>query len=157
LFLPGGKPVAAGATWKNPDLAQVLRRIADKGPAGFYEGRTAELFAAEMKKGKGLVTAADLKAYEAKWRDPIEFSYHGHRIVSMPPPSWGGVTLAILCGLLEGYALGKRAWHKPEHLQPMFEAMRRAFAARNATLGDPDFVTNPTDKLLSREWLDAQR
>ena len=157
LFLPGGKPLAAGATWKNPDLAQVLKRIADKGPAGFYEGRTAELTAAEMKRGKGIVTSVDLKAYEAKWREPIEFSYHGHHIVSMPPPSSGGVTLGILCGILDGYELGKRAWHSPEHLQPMFEAMRRAFAARNATLGDPDFVTNPTDRLLSREWLDAQR
>lgn len=157
LFLPGGKPLEAGSTWKNPDLAAVLRRIAENGPDGFYKGRTAELLVAEMKRGKGLITRADLEAYEAKWRTPIEFSYRGHRIVSMPPPSSGGVTLGMLCGLLEGYDLGKRAWHSPEHLQLVFEAMRRAFAARNASLGDPDFVQNPVDRLLSREWLDAQR
>jgi gamma-glutamyltranspeptidase/glutathione hydrolase len=157
LFLPGGKPLAAGSTWKNPDLAAVLRRISEKGPAGFYEGKTAELVVAEMKRGKGLITAQDLKAYEAKWRTPIEFDYRGHRVVSMPPPSSGGVTLGIMCGILEGFELGKRGFQSPEHLQPVFEAMRRAFAARNATLGDPDVVQNPVDRLLSRQWLDAQR
>lgn len=157
LFLPGGKPVAAGERWKNPDLAAVLERIADKGPRAFYTGRTAELVVAEMKRGKGLVTAADLKAYDAKWRDPIEFTYRGHRVVSMPPPSSGGITLAMMCGILEGYPLGERRWHSPEHLQPVFEAMRRAFAARNSTLGDPDFVSNPLERLMSAEWLAAQR
>ena len=90
LFLPKGAPLAEGATWKNPDLAAALERIAEKGPAGFYEGRTADLFVAEMKRGGGLVTKADLAGYKAKWRTAVEFDYRGHHVISMPPPSSGG-------------------------------------------------------------------
>jgi gamma-glutamyltranspeptidase/glutathione hydrolase len=157
LFLPGGKAPAAGVVFKNPDLAATLERIADQGPAGFYAGKTAELLVAEMKRGKGLISAADLKAYEAKWREPIEFAYRGRKVLSMPPPSSGGVTLGIMCGLLESFDIGKKPFQSPEHLQPVFEAMRRAFAARNATLGDPDVVKNPVEQLLSKAWLDQQR
>ncbi len=79
LFLPGGAPPAVGATWRDPDLANVLRRIAasDKGPSGFYEGPVAETIARTMKEGGGLVSQDDLKAYRAKWRTPIEFEYRG--------------------------------------------------------------------------------
>ena len=157
LFLPNGAPVAAGSTWKNPDLAKALRRIAEKGPAGFYEGPTAALIAAEMKRGKGLITTADLKAYTAKWRPPVEFTYRGHRVTSMPPPSSGGVTLAMMSHILEGYDLKKLGWNAPERLHLVVESMRRAFTARNARLGDPDFVKNPLDELLSPEWATAQR
>src|SRR6202042_3108967 len=75
LFLPGGQPPAAGSTWKNPDLAVVLRRIAADGPKGFYQGPTADAIVAEMKADGGYVTLADLKGYEAKWRTPLELSY----------------------------------------------------------------------------------
>ena len=146
-----------GSTWKNPDLARVLERIAEKGAAGFYEGPTAEAIASEMKAHGGLVTLDDLHAYQAKWRTPLAFDYHGTHVVAMPPPSSGGVTLAMIAHILEGYDLPHGAWHSAAELHTMFEAMRRAFAARNARLGDPDFVQNPLGELLSPAWAEAQR
>jgi gamma-glutamyltranspeptidase/glutathione hydrolase len=157
LFYPGGVALTVGSRWKNPDLAVVLRRIADKGPAGFYEGPTAEAIAAEMKRGGGIITTDDLKGYRAKWRDPIEFTYRGQKIVSMPPPSSGGVTLAMICHIVEGYELGKMGWHSPNELHFVFESMRRAYVARNQKLGDPDFVSLPISDLLSDSWAKGQR
>jgi len=157
IYYPGGVPLAAGARLKNPDLAVTLRRIADKGPAGFYEGPTAEMIVAEMKRGGGIISADDLKAYKAKWRDPIEFTYRGQKIVSMPPPSSGGVTLAMICHIVEGFDLGKLGWHSPNELHFVFESMRRAYVARNQKLGDPDFVKMPIDELMSDAWAKAQR
>jgi len=157
LFLPGGEPLKEGTHWSNPELAVVLERIAAKGPPGFYEGPTAELVAAEMKRGNGLLTTADLAEYRAKWRAPVTFEYRGLPIISMGPPSSGGVTLAMMAHILEGYDPGKLAFHSPEELHLIFEAMRRAFVARNEKLGDPDFVTNPLARLLSPAWADEQR
>jgi gamma-glutamyltranspeptidase/glutathione hydrolase len=157
LFYPGGEAPKPGSTWKNPDLAKVLERIADKGAAGFYEGPTAQAIAKEMKSHGGLVTAADLKGYEAKWRAPLAFTYRGQRIVAMPPPSSGGVTIAMMTHILEGYDLGKMPWHGTEETHYDVEAMRRAFAARNAKLGDPDFVKNPLDELLAPAWAEKAR
>jgi gamma-glutamyltranspeptidase / glutathione hydrolase len=157
LFLPNGAAPAVGSTLKNPDLGRTLRRIAEKGPKGFYEGETAALLVKEMEANNGLITAQDLAAYRAKWRQPLAFEYRGHRIVSMPPPSSGGVTLAMIAHVLEPYDLPALGWHSPAHLHFEVEAMRRAFAARNARLGDPDFVKNPLDELLSPAWAARQR
>jgi gamma-glutamyltranspeptidase / glutathione hydrolase len=157
IYVPNGAPLEKGALLRNPDLAATLKRVADKGPKGFYEGQTADLVAAEMKRGEGLITREDLKAYKAKWRTPIELDYRGHHLTAMPPPSSGGVTLGMICHILSGYELGKEAWHSPRALHLTFEAMRRAFLARNAKLGDPDFVINPTETLLSEAWATSQR
>jgi gamma-glutamyltranspeptidase/glutathione hydrolase len=157
LFLPGDKPLQEGTHWQNPDLAVTLDRIAAKGPAGFYEGPTAEMIAAEMKRGSGLITLDDLRAYQAKWRAPVIFDYRGLRAISMGPPSSGGVTLAMMAHVLDGYELGRLPFHGKEELHLVFEAMRRAFVARNEQLGDPDFVANPTERLLSPEWATEQR
>lgn len=156
LYLPGGAPLAEGSTLKNPALAATLRRIADQGPSGFYEGPTAALIVEEMQRGKGLITAADLRGYRAKWRPVVTFDYRGYTVASMPPPSSGGVTLGMICGILKDEELSKRAWLSADHLHPVIEAMRRAFAARNAALGDPDFVENPTELLLSEGWAKQQ-
>lgn len=156
LFFPNGNPPAAGSTFKNPELAAVLRRI-EAGPQGFYEGPTAASIVKQMKEEGGLITAADLKKYRAKWRKPLEFTYRGHKLASMPPPSSGGVTIAMMTHILEGYDLGKMGFQSPEHLHHVFEAMRRAYAARNAKLGDPDFVKMPLDELLSDAWAKEQR
>ncbi|MFO0741586.1 MAG: gamma-glutamyltransferase [Labilithrix sp.] len=156
LFFPNGQPLAKGTIFKNPELAAVLKRIV-KGPAGFYEGPTAEAMAKQMKEEGGLITLADLKGYKAKWRKPIELTYRGHKIVSMPPPSSGGVTMAMIAHILEGYDLKSKGFQSPEALHYVFEAMRRAYAARNAKLGDPDFVKMPLDELLSDKWAKAQQ
>jgi len=156
LFFPGGAAPAKGSTWKNPELAAVLRRI-EKGPKGFYAGPTAEAIVAQMKADGGYITLADLDRYRAKWRTPISLTYRGHTVTSMPPPSSGGVTLAMICHILEGYELGKMPHQSPEELHVVFEAMRRAYAARNAKLGDPDFVKMPLDRLLGDAWAKEQR
>jgi gamma-glutamyltranspeptidase / glutathione hydrolase len=156
LFFPNGAPLAKGSTWKNPELATVLKRI-EKGPAGFYEGPTAAAIVAQMKEEGGIVTLDDLKKYKAKWRKPLEFTYRGHKVTSMPPPSSGGVTLAMIAHILEGFDIGKNGFQSPEALHYTFESMRRAYAARNAKLGDPDFVKMPLDELLGKQWADAQR
>ncbi len=157
LFLPGGAPLAAGATFRDPDLAAVLRRVAAEGPAGFYEGPVAETLAHAMKESGGLISADDLKAYRARWRTPVEYDYRGHHVVGMPPPSSGGVTQAMIAHLLEGWDLRACGWHSAAHVHLVAEAMRRAFAARNAKLGDPDFVTMPLERLLSPAWTAQQR
>ncbi|WP_394836810.1 gamma-glutamyltransferase [Pendulispora rubella] len=157
LYFPNGALPAKGSVFKNPELAATLKRIAAKGAPGFYEGPTADAIVAQMKAGNGIITKADLKAYKAKWRTPIEFNYRGHKIISMPPPSSGGVTLAMICHILEAYDLGKLGWQSPEELHLVIEAMRRAFAARNEKLGDPDFVKLPLEQLLSEQWATEQR
>ncbi len=157
LFFPNGELPAKGTLFKNPDIAAVLRRIAEKGPAGFYEGPTAAAIVAQMKSEGGILTAADLKGYQAKWRTPLEVSYRGYKMNVMPPPSSGGVTLAMICHILEGIDLKTLGWQSPEALHFIFEAMRRSYAARNAKLGDPDFVKMPLDELLSEAWAKDQR
>ena len=153
LFLPGGEPLAEGSTWKNPDLAAVLTRIAERGPEGFYEGETADLIVAEMQRGGGIITHDDLKAYQAKWRTPVKLEYRGHTLISMPPPSSGGVTIALMAGILEPYQLNARPWHSADAVHLTAEAMRRAFAVRNHYLGDPDFVNVPIADLLSESHI----
>lgn len=157
LFLPGGQPLRAGALWRNPDLAAVLRRVADRGPAGFYQGETADLIAKEMQRGDGIMTKQDLAAYAPEWRDPVTFLYRGYRVVSMPPASSGGITLALIANILEGYDLHALGWHSPEALHLVTEAMRRAFADRNHYLGDPDFVDIPRKQLLSMAYAEKRR
>jgi len=157
LFLPNGAPPAIGSTWRNPDLANVLRRIAEKGPAGFYGGPVAAAIADGMKVNGGILTAADLAAYHTKWRDPIEFEYRGRRIVGMPLPSSGGLTMAMIAHLLSSWDVRSLGWHSAAQVHLAAEAMRRAFAARNAKLGDPDFVANPSAELLSEGWANEQR
>lgn len=149
IYLPDGEPLGRGEMLRNPDLAATLSRISEKGSEGFYEGRTADLLVDEMRRGGGIITHEDLKRYRARWREPVVFDYRGHRVVSMPPPSSGGVTLGILANILAGYDLRASGWHQPESLHLLAEAMRRAFADRNHYLGDSDFVSVPRDRLLS--------
>jgi gamma-glutamyltranspeptidase/glutathione hydrolase len=156
LFLPGGAPPAVGTTWRNPDLAGLLRRIAAEGPSAFYSGSAADVLGRAMKDGGGIMTAADLRAYQAKWRDPLEYHYRGRTLVGMPPPSSGAITMAMIVGLLTPWDLRALGWHSAGHVHLVAECMRRAFAARNARLGDPDFVKNPVAELLSDDWAQDQ-
>lgn len=150
IFCPEGYSPAPGSLWRNPDLAATLERIAGGGAAEFYTGTTATLIAEEMTRGGGLITREDLARYRALWRQPVRFSYRGYAVLSAPPSSSGGVTLAVLMTILEGYdlpALGSSV--DAIHLKT--EAMRRAYADRNEFLADPDFVRVAVDSLLSPE------
>ena len=155
IWVPGRVPRETGATVAIPQLAVALERIRDSGADGFYKGETAAAIAEEMKAGEGLITLADLAAYQAVWRDPIRVSYRGRSIVTMPPPSSGGIVLAMTAGMMEATDVGKLTWHGPEHVHLLAEVWRRAFAARNELLGDPAFVKDmPIAKLTSKAYLD---
>jgi gamma-glutamyltranspeptidase / glutathione hydrolase len=156
-FLPGGEVPAVGSRFRQPELAATLGRIAARGRAGFYEGRTADLLVEEMRRGGGIITHEDLAAYEAAWREPIQVSYRGHTLISMPPPSSGGVILAAAARILEGFHLGGMEYHSPEHVHLLVEAWKRVYADRNTYLADPDFVALPLDRLVSDEYAAERR
>ena len=147
LYLRAGKPLRTGTHWRNPELGQTLRAIATAGADSFYRGVIADLIVAEMEAGGGLLTHADLAAYAPVWREPLTLEYRGFEIVTMPPPSSGGVALALIAGQLEQYDLGALGWHSAAALHVQAEAMRRAFAIRNTALGDPDFAPLSIDSL----------
>ena len=157
LLLPDeGQPPAVGSHLSLPELAASLRRIAERGADGFYTGDTAALIVAEMGRLGGLITAEDLAGYRAQWREPLTFEYRGHRVLTTPLPS-GGPTLELVCHLLEPYDLAAAGRASPAQLHLLAEALRRAFAARNAYFGDPDRVEVPVAMLLSEEWAAGQR
>ena len=151
LFLRNGKFVAVGDTWRAPELAAVLRRIAERGRDGFYTGETADLIVAAMKRSGGIISHEDLAGYQAIWRTPLEFDYRGRRVVSMPPVSSGGLTLALVLGILDRSDIGALGWRSAESIHLLAEAERRAFARRNNLLGDPAFVKIPVASFMSRD------
>jgi gamma-glutamyltranspeptidase/glutathione hydrolase len=148
-FLPGGAPPAIGSTFRQPDLARTLERIRDRGQRGFYTGWVADSLVAEMRRGGGIISHADLLSYRAVWRTPLRLSYRGHTVLAMPPVSSGGVTLGIILNIMEGWPrlppFGSAALL---HLEA--EAMRRAYIERNRHLGDPAFVRAPVARLISK-------
>ena len=152
IFYPGGEPPRVGSLFEQPILANTLRQIATGGKAAFYSGRIADLIVQEMRDNGGLITHDDLIRYQAKWREPISFEYRGHTIISMPPPSSGGVTIAETLNILEGYNLRELGFNSPESIHLIVEAFRRAFADRNYYLGDPDYVDMPVERLISDEY-----
>ena len=148
--------IQAGDTLKIPVLAQTLKRIAENGRDEFYKGETAKILAKHMQEKGGIITEEDLASYEAVWRDPVDFTYRGHRVISMAPPSSGGMTLAQILKMLEPYNLTELGHHSPEYIQLVVEAERRAYADRNFYLGDPDFVQIPVNKLLDKDYLKSR-
>jgi gamma-glutamyltranspeptidase/glutathione hydrolase len=157
-FSNGGTPFAPGDILRQPDLARTLDRIAADGPKGFYEGETARLVEKEMRAGGGLITQADLRAYKARSVPPLVGEYRGHRILSMPPISSGGVALIQMLNILEGYDLASRGYGSAETVHLVVESMRRAFADRAAHLGDPAFNPDmPVDRLTSKEYAASLR
>ncbi len=152
-FSKNGAPYQAGDTLKQPDLARTLERIADEGPAGFYEGETAALLEKEMKANGGLITREDLKNYQAHQRAPIRGTYRGYDVIGMPPPSSGGISVQMMLNVLEGSDLKSNGYGSARNLHLIAESMRRAFADRAQHLGDPDFVkTMPVDRLISKAY-----
>lgn len=142
-----------GDTLKQPDLANTLKLIRDFGRNGFYSGKTASLIDEAMKRGNGLITQKDLKDYSAQWRKPLTGEYRAFKIITIPPPSSGGIILLQLLGMTENYTFHRSAFHSPEQVHLMTEAERRAFADRAQYMGDPDFVRVPVKGLLNRKYL----
>lgn len=151
-----GNPYEAGDRFRQPDLAASLERIRDKGRAGFYEGLTADLIVAEMRRGGGLITHKDLAAYESVWREPVTGRYRGYEIVSMPPPSSGGVLLVQMLNMLEPYDIGGMGFGSAAAAHHLIEAERRAYADRAEYLGDPDFYPVPVARLTAKDYARAR-
>ncbi|MEO6524350.1 MAG: gamma-glutamyltransferase [Mucilaginibacter sp.] len=135
------------------DLAKTLEQIRDKGRSGFYKGIVAEQIVAEMKSGGGLISMADLKAYHSVWRKPITGTYKDYKIITMPPPSSGGIALISLLRSIEKYPVHRWGYNQDSTVQLMVEAERRVYADRSKYLGDPDFFKVPVDSLLRNNYI----
>ncbi|MEM8552670.1 MAG: gamma-glutamyltransferase [Pseudomonadota bacterium] len=152
MFYPGGSAPAAGDTLKLPALAQTLQRIADQGPAGFYEGPVAEAIVNTVNAFGGRMSVEDLAAYTPRVREPVTGTFKDYTIVSMPPPSSGGVHLIQMLNILEDAPFGTYGLNSADMIHAMAEAKRRAYADRAVYLGDPDFVDVPVEALTSKEY-----
>ncbi len=152
IFLNHGAPYKAGQKIVQKDLAHTLKLISEKGAAGFYLGPVGSAIVASMRAGNGIITQADLNEYSTRELKPIECTYRGYGIVSAPPPSSGGVTLCEMLNILEGYPLQELGYRSAQAVQYQIEAMRHAYVDRNSYLGDPDFVKNPVDHLLDKNY-----
>jgi gamma-glutamyltranspeptidase/glutathione hydrolase len=152
-----GVPYAAGERMQLADLSRTLARIRDQGRDGFYRGETARLIAEDMRANGGLITEADLAAYEAKERAPVRGTYRGYEVISMPPPSSGGIALVEMLNILEGYDLAAAGHNSPRAVHLLAESMRRAFLDRARFVGDPDFTDVPVARLTDKAYAAALR
>ncbi len=144
-----------GELFKQPEMAQTLERIADKGVSEFYQGKTADLLVAQMQSDKGLITKQDLKDYKAVWREPMAVSWRGNVVYTAPPPSSGGVALAQLLGIKENRAADFKgvAHNSAQYIHLLAEIEKRVFADRADYLGDPAFTKVPVDQLVAKDYL----
>ncbi len=140
IFLPGGVPLKAGDVLRQPELADTLAQISEKGPDAIYHGPIGARIVAASQAGGGILTLADLAHYKTRELPPVSCAYRGYTIVSAPPPSSGGVTLCEILNILGGYDLGAMGFHSAAEIHVLVEAMRHAYRDRNNRLGDPDFV-----------------
>ena len=146
----------AGDTLVQKELAQTLKRIRDKGAKGFYKGNTADLIVSEMKKHSGLITKNDLKEYKAKIRSALEFKYRDYTVISMAPPSSGGIILCQLMKIMETRPVASYGFQTVKSVQLMVEAERRAFADRSVYMGDPDYRKVPVKTLTSDTYIKSR-
>ena len=149
-------PWQPGETFANPDLARTLERIRDRGADGFYRGETARLIAEEMRRGGGLITEADLAAYRPVQRNVLRGGYRGYGLITMPPPSSGGIALLQTLTALEPYPISAWGSQSPRALHVFGEALRRAFADRARYVGDPAFVSVPVAGLVAPAYVAAR-
>lgn len=152
VFLKGDEVPAEGDRIRQPELAIALKAIAEKGPQVFYEGWIGQAIADRLKKEGGILTLEDFKGYKPMWREPIIGNYRRWVVITMPPPSSGGIALIQMLNVLDGYQLGLLRHGSTTYLHLLTETMKQAFADRAHYLGDPDFVQVPTEKLLSKEY-----
>jgi gamma-glutamyltranspeptidase/glutathione hydrolase len=156
VFTKNGKPFQEGDTLIQKDLAETLKRISREGKDGFYRGKTAELLVEEMKRGGGLITIDDLKNYQAIERPVVRGTYRGFEVLSMGPPSSGGIALIHMLHLLERYNIALSGFGSSRTISLMAEAMKLTYADRAEFLGDADFYPVPTERLLSRKYADER-
>jgi gamma-glutamyltranspeptidase/glutathione hydrolase len=149
-------PWFAGDILKQPELAATLKLIRDKGIAGFYDGPVAAAIVASMAHTKGVITEADLKNYEAVWRKPVSGSYKNYTVISMPPPSSGGIALLTMLKQAGNYPLQRWGFQRDSTVQLMVEVERRAYADRSGYLGDPDFFKVPQAALLDTNYIQSR-
>src|SRR4051812_14452334 len=152
IYLKGGQFYQEGEMFRQPELATTFARLQRFGPNDFYEGETARLIVADMKRNHGLMTMEDLHGYVAKERAPLRGNYRGYQIISMPPPSSGGAVLIQMLNILEGFDLQKLEASSSDRYHLMAEAMRRAFADRAEYMGDSDFVKVPVPGLIDKAY-----
>ncbi|MBP2844051.1 gamma-glutamyltransferase [Dickeya oryzae] len=153
IFLrPDGSALQPGDRLIQTDLANTLQAISDKGPDAFYHGTLPQVIEEASKKGGGILTAADFANYRVTETKPITCSYRGYQFISSPPPSSGGITMCETLNILEGYDLKSMGFNSAQAIHVMTEAMRHAYMDRNTYLGDPAFVKNPTERLLSKDY-----
>jgi gamma-glutamyltranspeptidase / glutathione hydrolase len=156
-FTRNGAPYEVGETWRQPDLARTLERIRDDGRNGFYAGETARLIVAEMERGGGIIAAEDLALYQPRERTPVRGTYRGYEIISMPPPSSGGVALLQMLNILEGFELAAMGHNTAPYLHRLAESMRLAYRDRARFVADPDFVDVPVDRLTDKAYAASLR
>lgn len=152
IFLNNGDFYKEGDRLIQTDLARTLERIEKKGAREFYTGETARLIAEDMKANDGLITLEDLKAYQAKEREPLRGTYRGYEIISMPPPSSGGIVLLQTLNMLENYDLRSMEYNSSQKYHVLAEVLRRSFADRAAFMGDPDFTDVPVAELIDKTY-----
>jgi gamma-glutamyltranspeptidase / glutathione hydrolase len=152
IFLTDGKPWPPGHRLVQKDLGATLRSIAENGPDAFYKGPTAEAVVRASEANGGILSMADFESYTAAETEPLHCTYRGYDIASAPPPSSGGTTICQILNILEGYPVGELGFHSAAGIHVMIEAMRHAYADRNFLLGDPAFIDNPVDRLLSKDY-----
>lgn len=157
IYLKDGSFYKEGEIFRQPELAATFSRLQRFGPNEFYEGQTARLIVADMKRNNGLMTMDDLRGYIAREREPLRGNYRGHEIISMPPPSSGGAVLIQMLNILEGFELKKLEASSSERYHLMAEAMRRAFADRAEYMGDSDFVKVPVAGLIDKSYAASLR
>ncbi len=157
IFLRGdGQLWQPGDVLKQPDLADALERISQQGRDGFYKGVTAELWVEEMERGNGIATLEDLAGYDSKYRDPVRGEFRGYEILSMSPPSSGGILVLQLLEIMDGFPLEEWEWNSSSYVHAFAEACRRVYADRAEHLGDPDHWEVPVPGLLDPEYLEAR-
>lgn len=152
IFFKNDRPLVAGERLVQADLANSLRQIAQQGAKAFYEGEIAQKIVAEMEKHNGLITLEDMKGYQSVERKPIVGEYRGYKIVTMPPPSSGGIHLVQILNMLENYSLADSGSNSAETIHYLAETMKLAYADRSEYLGDPDFVKIPVTGLTSKDY-----
>ena len=152
IFLNKGEAFAPGQKLVQKDLAATLKLISDKGEDGFYKGAVGAAIVASSRAGSGLITQADLDQYKTSELKPVECDYRGFHVVSAPPPSSGGVIICEILNVLEGYPLKDLGFRSAQAVHYQIEAMRHAYVDRNNSLGDPAFIQNPLDHLLSKDY-----